>query len=163
MARHVSRWVLLVLTLVLVGCDHATKLVATGLDRTLGVVPGVLDLTYTQNHDTAFSLLHGLAVPGKTWVILAAQVFGSIAVAWVWWRRRSLASTLEHVGWSLVLAGALGNAIDRVARGYVVDFIHLHHWPVFNVADVAIVLGLAAVLVATRGRLRSAATPMDSP
>ena len=149
MARHVSRWVLLVLTLALVGCDHATKLVATGLERNLDIMPGVLELTYTQNHDTAFSLLRAVAWPGKIWVIVAAQALGSIAVAWVWFRRRARASTLEHVGWSLVLAGALGNAIDRVARGYVVDFIHLHHWPVFNVADVVIVLGLAAVLGAT--------------
>jgi len=154
MARHVSRWMLLVFTVALVGCDHATKLAATGLGRTVDLVPGVLDLTYTQNHDTAFTLLSSLTWGGKAWLIVAAQVLGSIAVATVWWRRRAEASTLEHVGWSLVLSGAIGNALDRIVRGYVVDFIHLHHWPVFNVADVAIVVGLAAALVATRGAFK---------
>jgi signal peptidase II len=58
----------------------------------------------------------------------------------------------RRAGLLLVLAGALGNYIDRLARGYVVDFIHVTHWPVFNVADVLITLGGALLLVlALRG------------
>jgi signal peptidase II len=54
-----------------------------------------------------------------------------------------VATSIEHLAFGLIAAGAIGNVIDRAARGYVVDFIHVTHWPVFNVADVAIVLGIA--------------------
>ena len=48
----------------------------------------------------------------------------------------------------LVLAGALGNLADRLARGYVVDFIHVHRWPVWNVADAWVVMGVGALMIA---------------
>ena len=48
------------------------------------------------------------------------------------------------------MAGGLGNAIDRLASGYVVDFIHLRHWPVFNVADILVVLGAVALVLGMR-------------
>jgi signal peptidase II len=59
-----------------------------------------------------------------------------------------------RAGLLLVLAGAIGNYADRLWRGYVVDFIHVPHWPVFNVADVLIVVGGALVL---SGRIRPGA------
>ena len=59
------------------------------------------------------------------------------------------------MAYALLLAGALGNLSDRLFRGYVVDFIHLHHWPIFNVADICIVVG--ALLFALHAR------PLTSP
>jgi signal peptidase II len=53
------------------------------------------------------------------------------------------------------VAGAAGNVIDRLARGYVIDFIHLSHWPIFNVADALIILGLVA-LGLSRSKIRAA-------
>jgi signal peptidase II len=130
--------------MVMVGCDHATKLAASAAlrDRTVDVVPGVLDLQYTENHDVAFSLLRSAAIPGRPTVLLLLAAIGCLFVAFVWWRRRHLATTLEHVGWSLTMAGAMGNMVDRVLRGYVVDFIHVRHWPIFNVADALVVVGV---------------------
>jgi signal peptidase II len=61
----------------------------------------------------------------------------------------------------LLSAGALGNGIDRLARGHVVDFIHVHHWPVFNLADVYITAG--ALLLFLGVRLASSVTPPASP
>ena len=63
--------------------------------------------------------------------------------------------SLTDIGFSLVLAGALGNVIDRIDRGYVIDFIHLSYWPIFNVADVCVVFGLIA-LGLSRSRTRPA-------
>ena len=128
----------------LVGCDHATKLAAsTALrDRTVDVVPGVLDLQYTENHDVAFSLLRSAAIPGRPHVLFVIAAIGAVFVGVMWWRRRRLASSVEHLGWSLTMAGAVGNMLDRVLRGYVIDFIHLKHWPVFNVADALVVAGV---------------------
>ena len=60
---------------------------------------------------------------------------------------RGRANGWARVGLALVLAGALGNYADRLLRGYVVDFIHVTHWPVFNIADVLLTVGGALVLL----------------
>jgi signal peptidase II len=157
MARRTLRWALFILTLALVGCDHVTKLAAESSlsgGRAVDIVPGLLDLRYARNHDAAFSLTRDIGAPGKTAALVVLAAFGTLMMAVVWWRRRRDASRLEHVGYSLIVAGAVGNVADRIARGYVVDFIHLHRWPVFNVADVLIVVGAGALAVALRGARR---------
>ena len=77
-----------------------------------------------------------------------------LVAAW-WWRRRK-AGLLERIGYAAIFAGAVGNAVDRAAHGYVVDFIHIAYWPIFNVADIAIVAGALALGVATGVRRRAA-------
>jgi signal peptidase II len=114
------------------------------------LIPRVLRLTLTRNAGAAFSLGTGATI-----------VFSAVAVAVVVVIVRS-ASSLASTGWAvslgLLLGGALGNLSDRLfrspgpLRGEVVDWIELPHWPVFNVADSAIVIGgLLAVLLASRG------------
>jgi signal peptidase II len=137
----------------LVGCDHATKLAAesTLRDRApLSVVPGVLDLEYTENHGVAFSALERLAIHPAAWVLVVLALVATAAVSVVWLRRARKASLAEHAGFALVIAGALGNGIDRFARGHVVDFVHVRFWPVFNVADVLVVVGMALLVLAWR-------------
>jgi signal peptidase II len=162
MARRIFPWLLILFTAALVGCDHGTKLVAQRAleDRgPLGLVRGVLDLRYTENHDTAFSLLRSLQFEGKAALIVALALFALGAITVMWWRRRH-ASRLEQAGFGLIVAGALGNLLDRVGRGYVIDFIHVHHWPVFNVADILVALGGAALVIAAmRTRQRPEPTP----
>jgi signal peptidase II len=154
-----ARCLLLFATLLgLFGCDHGTKhLAKVHLEGSRGIeiIPGVFDLKYTENTDTAFSLLGKLLGANERYVLLTAV--GSLAlvvfVAYVVSRWGQLG------GWSrfgsvLVLSGALGNLTDRVLRGYVIDFMHLHAWPVFNVADVAVCVG--ALLVVLFGKRRQA-------
>jgi signal peptidase II len=153
-------WLLMLFTLALVGCDHATKAVAqTALERRapLSIISGLLDLRYTENRDTAFSLLHSLHFPGKGALLVAMSAIGICGVILAWWRRRR-ASATEQVAYALIVAGALGNALDRALRGYVIDFIEIHRWPVFNVADVAISAGavLLAIVMIRRSRLDGA-------
>jgi signal peptidase II len=154
MARRVFPWLLILFTALLVGCDHGTKLVAEkalGQRGPLRLVRGVLDLRYTENHDTAFSLTRSLDFQGKPAALGALALLALGAVVLFWWRRRH-ASRLEHVGYGLIVAGAVGNVLDRITRGYVIDFIHIHHWPVFNVADILVALGVGALaLAAARG------------
>jgi signal peptidase II len=150
MARRAMGWLLLLFTLALVGCDHATKAVA---QRALGhhapvpIIPGALDLHYAENRDTAFSLSRVMHFPGKEALLVSLAMFGLAAVAIAWWRRRR-ASTMEQVAYALIVAGAFGNAADRLVRGYVIDFIEIHRWPIFNVADIAIVVGIALLALA---------------
>ena len=151
--RHLRLGVVL-LTLSMFGCDHATKLAAEQAltnRRAVSVVIGVLELRFTTNDDTAFSLLHNLGVARPPMLLAAVSALALVGVVAMWMAARKRASRAQHVGFALVLAGALGNVVDRALRGSVIDFIHVTHWPIFNVADVAvvagsIVLGLCAVL-----------------
>jgi signal peptidase II len=144
MARRVMVWMLLVLSVSLVGCDHATKYAADKMLRASAdvvLIPGVLDLRYAENTDIAFSAFHAFDSPAKTRILVALSSATFVILAALWWRRKD-ARYSEQLPYALILAGALGNVIDRVARGYVVDFIHVHRWPVFNVADIAVTAGM---------------------
>jgi len=150
-------WITVAALLLLVGCDHATKL---GAERELRGAPPTpvtsgVDLAYHQNHGIAFNLERVLPAPGRTAVIVVGGLLALGLLGRALWRRRGQV-TLEVAGYVLVLGGALGNLIDRLARGYVVDFIHVHHWPVWNVADAWVVLGVGALLLAG---LRATAPP----
>jgi signal peptidase II len=142
----------------LVGCDHATKLAAESSlrgGRAITVVPGWVDLRFTENDDIAFNALSRLSLHLPAWVLaaVAALAMGVVAVAWA----RTRSSVAGHCAYALIAAGAIGNAADRVLRGRVVDFIHLRSWPVFNVADVAVTAGVILLLAAraTPAALRS--------
>ncbi len=152
---------LLALSSGLLGCDHATKLLAErdlGTGRVVTVVPNLLELRYARNHDIAFDALSRWDFPGKSALLIAFGLFVLAATVFMWIRhRRRSASrvTVDDFGFALVVAGAIGNVADRLLRGYVVDFIHLTHWPVFNVADACLVVGLLA-LGLSRSRARAA-------
>jgi signal peptidase II len=148
---------LLACVVCLVGCDHATKLAAETALRDhapLAVAPGV-DLLYTENHGVAFSALERLSIHPAAWVLVALALAETLVVLGWWWRRRR-AGKLEHAAFALLVAGALGNTIDRAARGHVVDFIHVHFWPVFNVADILVAGGML-LLAALSWRRRAPA------
>jgi signal peptidase II len=107
------------------------------------VISGVLDLRFTTNPGGAFSL--GQRAP---WIFVGASLVVSVAIIATSFRHTNVATS---VALGLVLGGALGNLTDRIVRGSgfsgrVVDFVDFHIWPVFNLADSAIVLG--AVLLA---------------
>lgn len=114
------------------------------------LVPHVLDLLLTRNPGAAFGIATGATI---VFTVVAVMVVVAIV---------RLAGRLRRPAWGIVLGallgGALGNLSDRLfrapgfGRGHVVDWIHLHHWPIFNVADAAIVLGgVAALLLVLRG------------
>ena len=133
----------------LVGCDHATKAAAewTLRDRPpVSVIPGVVDLSYAENRDVAFDALSRFSLHVPSLLLAVFALATTAAVLAVSARRRDR-SGWEHAGFTLIVAGALGNALDRLAHGHVVDFIHVHFWPVFNVADILVVAGVAFLLV----------------
>jgi signal peptidase II len=138
----------------LVGCDHATKEVAQSslYDRPpLAIVPGLLDVRYAENRDIAFDGLARLSLRSSATALVAFGVVVTALTIGVWWRRRH-ARLREHLGFALLVGGALGNVVDRAARGHVVDFIHVRGWPVFNLADILVVIGIAVLLWADTKR-----------
>ncbi len=143
-----NRW-LAVAVLVIV-LDQLSKLWITShfiFGESLYVL-GVFDLVLAHNTGAAFSFLHD-AGGIQRWL------FGGIAViASVWivvLLRKHAAQTLFSLALSLILGGALGNLIDRIAYGYVVDFLAFHwdehYFPAFNVADSAITIGAALLIL----------------
>jgi signal peptidase II len=135
--------VLAAAALCVITLDQLTKEMAlSGLaDGPVDLITGVLTLRLTFNSGGAFGLLQGL--PG--FFLVATLV---VVVAILMWVRR-----IEDVRWmvplGMVLGGGVGNVIDRVVRetGGVVDFIDLHWWPVFNLADASIVMGVGLILL----------------
>ena len=128
--------------------DQITKALAVSelpLGEQVAVLPFV-DLERTSNSGIAFGLAGD--VPPALLVLLAVVVVVTVIVigSRLRWKYSSLA-----VG--LILGGAVGNLIDRTTRGSVVDFISLPHWPTFNLADIAITVGVALLLLGMlRGR-----------
>jgi signal peptidase II len=156
--RSFGRLAFCLLMLGVAGCDQATKHLAVTRLPNRGVrelLPGVLDLRAAMNTDTAFSLLGGI-VPLQIRIVLllVLAVAGALALAvfiHLRWRDTTL---FERAAGALVLGGAVGNALDRMTRSYVVDFIHVHYWPTFNVADIAISVGVGLFLVGSFLRRR---------
>ena len=114
------------------------------------VVPGILNLIHTHNPGVAFSLFANAqsAMLRPTLVIFSMAVI--LFLIWLLAEERAGGRT-GQAGMALILGGALGNVLDRFTQRGVVDFIDLHisayHWPTFNVADSAIVVGAALVLL----------------
>jgi len=110
----------------------------------------VLDIVLTYNTGAAFSMLAD-AAGWQRWVFVALAL--GVSVALIVWLRRLAAAThaLIACGLALIVGGALGNMIDRLRLGHVIDFIHAHwgthYFPAFNVADSAITVGAALLLL----------------
>lgn len=149
------------LALAVVGCDQGSKEVAERRlagDHPHELVAGRVDLRYTENPGVAFRSERVLpdAVRLPVIVIAGLSLFAILAVA-LYRRRHELSATTA--GYALILGGAAGNLVDRAARGHVVDFVHVHGWPIFNVADVAIAAGALLVLAASvRSEIRDRRT-----
>ena len=131
--------------------DQITKRVidsAMQLHQTIELIP-YFQLTYMRNQGAAFSFLSG-AGGWQRWFFIGLAIVASVFI-FVWLRKLDTSRRREAVAWALVLGGALGNLIDRILYGYVIDFLDVYvgdwHWPAFNVADSAITVGVALLLL----------------
>ena len=117
-----------------------------GPTDSITVIPDVIDFVYVKNTGAAFSFL-----ADKTYgIILLSCISVAFCVGVVWFMiKKKPQNKLLTISLALMLSGALGNVIDRIFRGYVVDFIETTFikFPVFNVADIAITLGAALVII----------------
>ena len=120
------------------------------LHDSIRIVPGFFSLTHVENRGAAFGLFAESPSEWKVAVLVLFSLVALVIVSAMLWKN-SHAITSTGVGLALILGGALGNLWDRLLSGQVVDFVELYvgsyHWPAFNVADSAIVVG-AVLLVA---------------
>ena len=124
--------------------DQATKYLITSTfvpGESLPLIPSVLHLTYIQNTGAAFGLFKGQQV---LFIGLSILVIGWVVTELL---RKPGLSDLPMWGCALILGGAAGNLIDRSRLGYVIDFIDIRVWPVFNVGDSAITIGVALLFL----------------
>jgi signal peptidase II len=132
--------------------DQASKLYIAAhmhLYETIVLIPNLLDLTYALNPGASFSLFAdlpaGLRLPLLSGLSMIAIVVLIVLLL------LSERPTLTSVALALILAGAAGNLIDRAVHGQVIDFVRAHYyaysWPIFNVADSAISIGVALILL----------------
>ena len=131
--------------------DQITKRVvdtSMQLHQSIELAP-FFQLTYLRNQGAAFSFLSG-AGGWQRWFFIILAVVASAFIT-VWLRKLDPRQRREAMAWSLVLGGALGNLIDRILYGYVIDFLDVYygdwHWPAFNVADSAITVGVVLLLL----------------
>lgn len=111
------------------------------LHQSIAVLPNIFHITYVHNYGAAFGLL---AHRTGFFVLVALAV---VAVIIICLRHIPKEHKLMRYALALQLGGALGNLVDRVRFGYVVDFFDFRVWPVFNVADIAIVAGIGFLIL----------------
>ncbi len=152
MSNNSARVIHFLLALIVVLLDRWTKHLAAfriPLYQHIQIIPGFFQLTHTENTGAAFSLFADSTSRWRTALLISFSVIAMAVVLILLWKQ-TRAFTITGVALSLIMGGAFGNLWDRVARGRVVDFllfyVKQYQWPVFNLADSAIVVG-ASLLV----------------
>jgi signal peptidase II len=162
-----ARWYELATLLGIVVADQITK-AAVRASLSIGdsrpIIDGFLDLTHVQNTGAAFGLLNAANFPYKPLVMIGIAAVALVAIA-AYASQLGFHERLARFGLALILGGAFGNLIDRAIAGHVIDFVDVYwgsaHFWAFNVADAAITVGAALVLVDMIGlRRRHASNPV---
>jgi len=132
-----SRVMIPLIVFTILSLDQLTKFVVNknlGLNHSLAVISGIFSITLVHNRGAAFGIFKN-----QFWLFIFISVVAVIMIYSILKDNRQNNSYAFSL--SLILAGALGNLIDRISLGYVVDFLDFHIWPVFNFADSAITIG----------------------
>lgn len=120
------------------------------LHESLEIIPGFFNLTRVHNYGAAFGLMNAADFPFKT-VILSIVAAGALLALTVYASTLPVEQLLARIGLALIVGGAAGNLIDRLSAGFVVDFVDVYwrdwHFWAFNVADAAITVGVAFMIL----------------
>ena len=150
MKRHLP---LLLLMVAIVLLDQGTKALVVRslpLHGYVSLVDGLLSLSHVRNRGAAFGILSDWDLPHQTVLLAALSLFALLAIA-VYFVRLPRTARVPRVALALVLGGAVGNLLDRLRLGYVVDFVHFYwrsyQWPDFNAADSAITVGVTLLVL----------------
>jgi len=140
-----------IMTLLILIADQVSKLYIDAhfkLHESIPVIRGFFHLTYVRNKGAAFGILSDSAI--RIPFFITVSLVALIAILW-YVRRLEVRQKLALWALTLIFAGALGNLIDRIRLGEVIDFLDVfwqrHHWPAFNVADSAITIGVTLLIL----------------
>lgn len=167
-----KHWFALIAFLLSLPVDLATKI---AVDRHLSyadripVIEGFFYLTHVRNPGAAFGLFADGDPAVRLWIFIGVSIV-AVGIVFSFFRQLAPGDRLSALALGLILGGAVGNLIDRVFRGEVVDFLHFrlwrgYSWPDFNLADSFIVVGVALLILemlASEGEDRAAREPDDS-
>lgn len=138
----------LVISGIIIILDQITKFLVDinmSLHQSIEIIPNFFNLTYIRNTGAAFGFLAGDRSPGR---LIFFALFSFIAIGCLIYLLKSLrpGHKIAILSLSLILGGAIGNLIDRLRQGEVIDFLDVHwhnwHWPAFNIADSSITIGV---------------------
>lgn len=151
--RSLSRIIIAAIAVVVFLGDQATKSMVEGAipeHAVIPILPRFFNLTHTKNAGAAFGLFSDSPAPWKTALLILVSAALLLTVAGIVWKNRRL-QWEAGVGMALILGGALSNLVDRIRAGRVVDFLDVYyggyHWPTFNFADSAIVVGAGFLIL----------------
>jgi signal peptidase II len=120
------------------------------LGESVPIIDGLFDITYVRNTGIAFGILNSFGSPGQTALLVLFSMTAAIVVI-LYSIRSSVRDRVLQLALSLILGGAVGNLVDRLMYGYVVDFLEFYRgpyrWPTFNVADSAITVGVILLAI----------------
>lgn len=156
-----GRW--LWLALAVLAADQITKRIIAGAlepGAYATIIPGCFNLVHTDNRGVAFGILADTHSSWVVWLLILFSLGVMVLLGWLLLANR-IPGVSGRVGAALILGGAAGNVLDRVMRHSVVDFldfyIRSYHWPAFNLADSAIVVGGALIVLSLLGEHRETA------
>lgn len=128
-------WIVVLMVII---ADQVSKILCQKYLVSLGTVPvikGIFHLTYVQNTGAAFGMFQG-----RNWFFIPAIILVSALLVYFIRHLKSDKGYMK-ISVALILGGAIGNLIDRITLGYVIDFLDFRIWPVFNIADSCVVVG----------------------
>jgi signal peptidase II len=152
-SKLTARLPYLVLVAAILALDRWTKLLIQSrfdLDDSISIIDGFFNITYVRNTGVAFGIFSAISSPAKAILLSAFAALAAVLVVG-YSLRTPIGKRLLHIALALILGGALGNLYDRLAYGYVVDFLEFylgsHYWPSFNIADSAISIGVVLLAI----------------
>lgn len=141
---------IILLTLIFLIIDFVSKFIISSIfsvGETVPVIKNFFYITYVRNTGAAWSILSD-----KTYVVSIVSGLIILVLIWYIWKNNS-ENKLEKLAYSLILGGAIGNFVDRIAYGYVIDFFDFYifgyDYPIFNLADSFIVIGIIMLIIVT--------------
>ena len=145
--------IIIILSIIFLIIDQITKiLVVNSLvpGENIEIIKNIFNIIYTNNTGAAFSILLGKRI----FLIVVAVLIIGVLLYYI--KRNKIEQNIHIIALSFVIGGSLGNLIDRIVRGYVIDFISIkignYNFPIFNVADILIVIGVFLLLLSSRRR-----------
>lgn len=145
--------IIIILSIIFLIIDQITKILVVNQllpGENIEIIKNIFSIIYTNNTGAAFSILLGKRI----FLIVVAVLIIGVLLYYI--KRNKIEKKIDIIALSFVIGGSLGNLVDRIVRGYVIDFISIkignYNFPIFNVADILIVVGVFLLLLSSRRR-----------